>query len=478
MGETIGGPAKSRATSVRARLTDVSYTTLTTLETLVIATLGTWFGLLWLCRLLARSRPGLGLTRPLVVGYGLRLAAIALVSAIGIGTELRGGDEIGYIAQAHHMASSAWFSAAWHLEFSLAGTNNLHVIVFAAQIKVLHFGWGALRITQVGIALTGSLLIVAAVYDLAGLRAARLTAWFVMVEPTNVFYSGTLLKEPLLDLAIGLVIFGGARVWRRLDATGLTVVAVGCAIGVFDRGYVGFFLIAGVVLMLLHASGRHARGRARAIPLALAVLVGVVLVSPAALKAASQEQGQLVSSQNANTLVDQAPSVAGDVGKANGNNLALEPVNFSSRTEIIEHLPERVRDLLLKPYPWQLGDWSQRLGAIGGLIVLALLLMLARYAWRARGAILKLTPPFLYPTMTVMIAFSLSDGNAGTGFRYRADLIAPSIGLLAILWAVSRARSPADNRRMRHGRRLPYSQRPVLAWPERAPGVAASLTDA
>jgi hypothetical protein len=448
---------------------------LITVETVVIATLGTWFALHGLLRVLSRSRPDLHVTRAIATGYALRLAAIAGVSATGIGQQLRGGDELGYLAQAHQIAASPWFSAAWKPLFSLAGTNNLHVIVFAIQIKLFDFGADALRITQAGMALAGAVLVVAAVYDLAGGRAAKLIAWLAAIEPTNVFFSGTLLKEPLLDFAIGLVVFGGVRVWRRLDLTGLVVVSAGCAIAVFDRGYVGFFLVGGVVLLLLHASLRYARGRLRAIPIALAVIVGLVLISPTVLQAVNKEQRVLVNSQNANTLVTPSPSAVADVGKTNANNLALEPVDFSSRTAIVEHLPQRVSDLLLKPYPWQLADWSQRLGAVGGLIVLALLVVLVRCAWRGRRTFGRSTAPLFYPLLVMTIAFSLSVGNAGTGFRYRAHLLIPAMAMVAILWATQRSRAAlptgGQHARRRSGG-VTGAPIPVLPWLAQPPAGA------
>ena len=223
----------------------MSYSTLINLETLLIAAAGTWLALVALRRLLTRTRPNLDITRPINVGYVLRLGAIAGVSASGLGQQLRGGDEATYLAQAHQMVASPWFSAAWTPEFSQRGSDNLHVIMFAIQMKALHFGPGALRVTQVGIALAGAILVVAAVYDLAGPRAARLTAWFAALEPASVFFSGTLLKEFLEELAAGLVIFGAARMWRRFDLPGLLVMGSGCLVAVFDRGYVGFFLPPG-----------------------------------------------------------------------------------------------------------------------------------------------------------------------------------------------------------------------------------------
>ena len=62
---------------------------------------------------------------------------------------------------------------------------------------------GAMRIVQVGIALTGVVLILAAVHDLAGGRAARLAAWLMAFEPASIFFNSALHKEPNMELAAG-----------------------------------------------------------------------------------------------------------------------------------------------------------------------------------------------------------------------------------------------------------------------------------
>jgi hypothetical protein len=453
----------------------MSYRTLVEVETLIIAIIGVGAILIWVRRRLERFRPGLSIARPLFVAFWLRLAAMAGVSATGIGTQLRGGDEIGFLAQAHQIAATGWFSGPWTPMFSKTGSNNLHEILFAIQIKALDFGPGALRVTQIGLALAGLLLIVAAVYDLGGPRAARLTAWLGAIEPSSVFFSSTLLKESLLYFAVGLVIFGGARLWRRFDLSGLLWMGAGCLTALFDRGYVGIFLSAGCVLLLLHVSGRNLRRRTQAIPVLLGVLLLAALMSPIMIRLSDPGTLKtfLQGSQNANTLVTPAPSALQDVGKPNGDNLALAPVNFTSRKEIIIHLPQRTFDLLVKPYPWQHYDWSQRFGAIGSLLALALLAALIRYAWRSRGSILNRTAPLLYPSLMLLIAYSLSVGNAGTGFRYRSHLLIPAIGMLSILWAASRAAVPARaGGASRRG--LPYPQ----PWPVISSAASSPVTSA
>src|SRR5262249_32321677 len=120
---------------------------------------------------LKRRRPGFQIGTPLAVGFGLRMLAIAGIGATGLQTSLRGGDEKTFLYWAHALADGP-FSKGFYPH---QPRYPLHTVVFATQIKFGDFSEAALRITQVGIATMGCLLIVAAVNDLAGGRAARIT---------------------------------------------------------------------------------------------------------------------------------------------------------------------------------------------------------------------------------------------------------------------------------------------------------------
>jgi hypothetical protein len=160
----------------------------------------------------------------LAVGYVLRLIVIPTISLTGLGRSLRGGDEGLFLTEAHQLAGLPLTSGQW---LPTAHASYLHVIVFAAQIKLLGSPQGALRITQVGIALTGVLLIVASVYDLAGPRAARFAAWLLSLEVASLFFNELLHKDPLMELASGLVVFGGVKVWHRVRPGGIALMSAG-----------------------------------------------------------------------------------------------------------------------------------------------------------------------------------------------------------------------------------------------------------
>jgi hypothetical protein len=417
----------------------VSDTLLYEIECVVLMMLLVGFGLAYAARRLARTRPELSVGKPLAVGFAVRLMSIVAVSTSGIGATLRGGDEIGFLNDARAIAGAPLDSHVW---LPTDNAHRLHQIVFALQIKLADFPEMALRVTQIGIALLGLLLIVAAIYDVAGPRAARLGIWVVVLEPAGIFFNSILHREPLLVLASGLVVFGGARIWAKLEARGVLLLALGCAIAVGTRPYAGWFLATGGLLLILHASLRQVGTRLRSIPLIYAVAIVVAAAAPAVLSLTSQNslQENLQRSQNANT--DRGAARGG----ANSNNLSLERVDFSSRSGLITNLPKRIRDVVLRPYPWQVANTSQQLGALGTLVVIAALFLLFRYVRRNRGQVLAVAAPFIYPAFFLLVAYALSVGNAGTGFRYRTHLVLLGLGTLVVLreHALRREASKSD----------------------------------
>jgi hypothetical protein len=403
----------------------ISGTALEHVEGVVLVTLVVGYVLWYVIHRLARSRPDFRIGTPVAIGFGLRLAAIAAISATGaLEATLRGGDETGFLTLARLLAANPIGHG-----YLPHGPYQLHVVLFALQLKLGFLTVGALRITQVGLATLGIVLILASVRDLANGRAARLAAWLFAFEPASIFFNSELHKEPLMELAAGLVVFGSTKIWQRLDVRGILFCALGGVIAVETRSYAGWFLVSAAVLVLLHAALRSLDRPTRALPVIYAVVIAAFIATPVLLQASSKQSLKaLQSSQTAN-----ATGAGGGTGGPNSDNLALEQVNFSTRGQILQNLPKRIRDLILKPYPWQLGDTSQRIGAVGTLIAYAVLLLLLRYAWFSRGHILRRTAPVLYPLLFLLVAYSLSAGNAGTGFRYRTHLVTLGIAAMVIL---------------------------------------------
>lgn len=401
------------------------------LEGIIVAILLVGAVLMFTLRWLGRVRPELQVGAAVTVAYVVRLLAIIALNASGLGASLRGGDETTFLDYAAQLARQP----LGHGDFP-HGIYQLQTVVFAMEMKLGFLNETAMRVVQVGIALLGAVLMLGAIYDLGGPRAARLAAWLLAFEPASIFFSSEIHRESLLELAAGMTVLGCTWVWQRLDVRGILIAALGCFIAIETRSYAGWFMACGAVMIVLHASLRQMTMKLRALPLLYGIIVAALIVAPTLYAATGGKNlKRLQTSQQAN-----AYGIGEGSGTANSDNLALEQVDFSSRGAVITSLPTKVRELVLEPYPWQLEDASQMFGAVGTLVVYAVILLLVRSMWFGRGHIFERAGPFLYILLTQLIAYSLTVGNAGTGFRYRAHLTTLAIAVLAILSSHVRAR--------------------------------------
>lgn len=384
-----------------------------------------------LLRRMKRRYPDLQIGLPVAVAGIIRALAAIGVSLTGAEATLRGGDETAFTDLAHELAEQSILSSD-----NVANlTADLHVWLFGLQFRLLNAPELGLRAVQIGIAVAGLLLLAVAVHELAGSKASYVAAWLLALEPTSIFFSSLLHKEPNMILAGGLVAYGGARMWKRGDVGALLPVSLGCLLAVSTRPYVGWFLITAGAVITLHAAGKRPQLSSVAL-IAAGALTAAAFVVPFAFEATTDESldRNLQASQDANARDDA--------------NLRLERVDYSSREDIVLNLPTRTADVVLRPYPWQLGNIEQRFGLLGTLVTLAVLWLLTGALWRSRGEIMSRAGPLVYVGLMLLVAYALSAGNAGTAFRYRTHVLALAICALATFRAQTAGASAVPKNRL------------------------------
>lgn len=365
---------------------------------------------------ISRSRPGLAIGHAVAAAFFLRIVAALGLDQTPIAAELRGGDELTFLSHAQDIAAGPISSEA----STDALTGTFHEFLFSLHYRALdEVPEMMLRFELIALAVVGLALMAAAVYELAGARPALLAAWFLALEPTSIFFSGLIHKEPLMFLCEGMVAFGGAVLWKRGDLRALAPMVAGCLIATATRPYVGWFLAAAAAFVALHASAR--RGSAsRSLALSVVMLALMAAFVPTVWRASSAESLQELQ-------------VSQDANASDNSNLALEEIDYSSRGKVIANLPQRIRDVIFKPYPWQISNTSQQLGVIGTLVMFVGLLMLVGALLQNGGAVMRRAGPLIYPALFLLVAYSLSAGNAGTAFRYRTHVVGLLLCLLLVL---------------------------------------------
>lgn len=404
-------------------------------------------------RRLSASRAGLAIALPIAVAFGLRLAAAVGLELTSVASELRGGDEFTFLIRAQEVVDDGLLSQTG----TDALTSQLQVFCFAIFKSIIQpTPEFMLRVFVITVAVAGIVCLAAGVWELAGPRAATLAAWVVAVEPAHVFFSGILHKEPFMFLAEGLLVLGGARLWRSGHLGGIVPLVLGCLVAISTRPYVGWFFIAAAAAVVLHASLRHRRAERSIVLVAVAVLLVGIFVPFAYDNSSNEKLAELQASQDANASDTTA-------------NLSFEEIDYSTREDMILNLPERMRDVISKPYPWQLENTSQRLGLLGTLIMLGGLVLLFSDVLRRGRTVMQRAGPVIYPAIFALIAYSLSAGNAGTAYRYRTHVVA--LVLCAVVAVRAQRRSEREAEPSESGREP--SAAPTRALPRRGPRPAA-----
>jgi hypothetical protein len=395
-------------------------------------------------RHLRKMMPGIAIAKAVWMAFAVRIVAALLLNQTPIAGQLRGGDEGTFLYQAQSLARWDLIShGTWN-----GLIKNFHVLWFSVNYRLFDpLSQMTIRIEVIAIAVVGLALIAAAVHELAGRKAAVITAWILAFEPTGVFFSGILHKEPFMMLAEGMVAYGGARLWKRGQLNALIPMVTGCLLATATRPYAGWFLSAAAAAVALHAGLRRRSSPARSFVLVAIVIGLAVAFFPAVWNASSKQNlQQLQHSQDFNAHGVQA-------------NLSLERVDYSTRDKIVTNLPQRILDITTKPYPWQLGNTSQRLGLLGTTFLFVGLIFLLGAMLTNGKEIMRRAGPLVYPALFMLIAYSLSAGNAGTAFRYRTHLVAFLVAVLVVLRSARQERRAEVRARARVGRIQPIIPR-------------------
>jgi len=332
-------------------------------------------------------------------------------------------------------------------------TSQLHTFILSIDFRI--FGEAVtkdvMRYEMVAFAVLGLVFLSAAVYELAGPKAALIAAWILAFEPTNIFFSGIIHKESLMFLAEGLVAFGGATLWKRGELKALLPMILGCLIAIATRPYAGWFLAVAAAAIVLHAALTRHRGL-RSLALTAALVMGIAAFIPVVWDASSDKNlKELQASQDANAGNESA-------------NLSLERVDYSTRENLILNLPQRMYDVIFRPYLWQTENRSQQFGVLGTLVVLACLALLAQALARDHRAIMQRAAPLVYPALFMLTAYALSAGNAGTAFRYRTHVVGLAVCLLVVLRVHRNTQEAMARRRVYEPRLLrPIEKRKAVA---------------
>ena len=262
-------------------------------------------------------------------------------------------------------------------------------------------------------AATAVLVFYCAQHVYRNIRVARIAAIFVAFFPSLVLWSAQGLKDAPIVFFLALAILASLRLNEKLSLKH-TVILIVALFSILSLRFYVFYMIAVAI------AGGFVIGFQKFTPTNFArqfvvlVLVGVSLTYLGVTRYATQQLDSFGTLERLNRSRT-------DLARA-GSGFGQE-VDVSTTGGAISTIPVGLVYLLFAPFPWQLASLRQSITFPEMIIWWCSFPLLVLGIWYSIKYRLRQIAPILIFTTMLSIAYSIFQGNVGTAYRQRAQLL-------------------------------------------------------
>jgi hypothetical protein len=245
-------------------------------------------------------------------------------------------------------------------------------------------------------------------------RVAKLAGFGVAFYPSLVLWSSQGLKDAPIVFLLALAMLATLELGERLNVRYAVVLLLALASIITLRFYVFYMLVAAVGgAFLVGMRPQGTRGLIRQIAVVVALGLGLTYLGVLRNAGAQFERfGNLEAVQR---------SRADLAGRATSG--FSEDVDVSTTEGAISFIPVGLVYLLFAPFPWQVANLRQSITIPEMLIWWASFPLLVMGLWFTFKFRLRQALPILLFTGMLTLAYSLFQGNIGTAYRQRSQLL-------------------------------------------------------
>lgn len=268
------------------------------------------------------------------------------------------------------------------------------------------------------------------VYEIAvsvyGRIAALRAAWFVALFPSMVLWSALNIRDAWAGFAILVIVLAALRLREKISGRTVVILVAGLALLGGLRGYM-FLLVAGAVVLSYVAALRGSLVRN--------YLAGVIVALAFLYLYNSLEFGkQMVETASFETLNSQRQGMTADAASAYYGD-----VDISTPGKAFAFLPIGMSFFLFAPFPWMLRNFRQLITlpemVVWWYLAFRYVIPGIREGLRVRTGH---TTTICSVALLSIMAYGLVEGNVGTAYRHRAQVLPLLLILAAGGWAAAR----------------------------------------
>jgi hypothetical protein len=271
------------------------------------------------------------------------------------------------------------------------------------------------------------------------LSVARTTALLIAFYPSLVLWSAQGLKDGPIVFLLVTTILATLKLRERISVAYLALL-VGSMFGLLSLRFYIFYMMAAAVAGAFIVGAQRLTGQSVARQFAAVVTLGLALTYFGVLRTASiqaERYGNLQTLQV--SRADLATSAKSGFG---------QDIDVSTTAGALTAIPLGMAYLLFAPFPWQLASLRQSITLPEMLLWWASFPLLVTGAWFTLRHRLRQALPILIFTAMLTLAYSIFQGNVGTAYRQRSQLLVFYFVFVSVGYVLMRERQE-DRRRSR-----------------------------
>jgi hypothetical protein len=248
----------------------------------------------------------------------------------------------------------------------------------------------------------------------ANRRVARLCALMTAFFPSLVLWSSQALKDGPIIFLLTLTMLATLKLGDRFSVKYVGALAFSLFALLTLRFYI-FYIVVVAVIAAFILGRRRLTAQSFARQMIIIIVVGMTLGYFGVTRYASQ---QIETYANVDQLRRMRLDASGSAQSGFGQD-----IDVSTTSGALTAIPLGLTYLILAPFPWQMASPRQLITLPEMLVWWASLPMLVLGGWFTVRHRLREVAPIVIFTALLTLTYSLLQGNVGTAYRQRAQLL-------------------------------------------------------
>jgi 4-amino-4-deoxy-L-arabinose transferase-like glycosyltransferase len=244
-------------------------------------------------------------------------------------------------------------------------------------------------------------------------RVSRVAAVLVAFFPSLILWSSQALKDGLIILALALGILATLRLMEKITA-GYVLVLTGCLLGLLSLRFYIFYMMVAAVAGSFFLGMKKLNAQAFMQRFVAIAVMGLAFTWFGVLRYAGMQFSRYADLR----VIQMSRTDQANAGSGFGKD-----VDVGTTEGALTAIPIGLVYLLFAPFPWDVATLRQSITLPEMFIWWAAFPLLVLGLWYALRHRLRQVSPIVIFTTMLTLAYSVFQGNVGTAYRQRSQLL-------------------------------------------------------